>query len=193
MNRRLVLKAAVAMVALVGVTGHTPYRQWQVYRRRHLLILTSKSEAPSYPLGKQVAEILALYLPASKAGVARAPNSERIASLIGSKQMDVALLERTAAAALLEGEAPFEQPLPLRALVGLGDYLLVCREDFPADHAYLLTRTLSMHRDLLSVPVTPAVGGEGRADARVPTHAGAFSYYAGHPPPAADVETLVAE
>ncbi|MFQ5898542.1 MAG: hypothetical protein ACE5JN_09870 [Candidatus Methylomirabilia bacterium] len=185
MTRGAFLKLALAGAAWTFGTGHTPYRQWVVYRKRHLLILTSRTDGPSYPLGKRVAEILATHLPASKARVSRAPYTERIASLISTKQMDVALLSRDDAAALLEGRPPFADygPVPLRVIIGLGNYLLVCRDDFPAPHAYLVARTLSAHRAEVPVPVFPDPPGAKEPDATVPTHPGALAYFEGRPLP----------
>ena len=185
MNRRAFLGAALALGALTVGSGHTPYRQWKVYRQRHLLILTSRTDAPSFALGKRVAEVLATYLPSSKARVARAPFTRRIASLISSRQVEVAILARDDAAALLAGRAPFADfdPVPLRTLVGLGTRLLVCRDDFPDRHAYLVAATLSRNRDRLPVAVSPGEDRPGEPDATVPMHPGARAFFAGRPPP----------
>lgn len=195
MNRRALLKSALILAALAFGSGHAPYGQWAVYRKRHLLILTSKTDAASYPLGKRVAKVLATHLPASKARVTRAPYTARIASLISSKQMEVAILARDDAAALLEGRAPFAEydPVPLRAIIGLGGYLLVCRDDFPARHAYLVAEALSINRDQLDVAVSPGAKGMAEPDAAVPTHPGAQAYYEGRPPPKDGVEGNDAE
>ena len=174
-RRRLLHAALVGALGLVS-SGHTPYRQWMVYRQRHLLILTDRSDPPSYPLGKQVAAVLATHLPASKARVTRAPHTERIASLISSKQLDVALMSPPDAVALAAGLPPFEAygPVALRMLLSLDGYLLVCRDDFPARHAYAVTRTLDEHREEL--PQVSAAGAELPA---VPLHPGALSYFEG--------------
>ncbi|MFQ5954767.1 MAG: hypothetical protein ACE5JZ_06875 [Kiloniellales bacterium] len=183
MNRRAFLGSALILGAAVLASGHTPYRQWTVYRQRHLLILTSRTDAPSFPLGKRVAEVLAAHLPSSKARVTRAPYTRRIASLIATKQMDVAILARDDAASLFTGRGPFAEygPVPLRTLIGLGDYLLVCRDDFPARHAYLVAATLSRNRDRL--PVAVSAGEDSPPDATVPTHPGAQAFFEGRSPP----------
>jgi TRAP-type uncharacterized transport system substrate-binding protein len=185
MTRREFLGSVLVVTALVFGSGHAPYPQWAVYRRKHLLILTDKTDPPSYKLGKRVAEVLATHLPASEARVTRAPFTRRIASLISTKQMDVAILSRDNAAALMEGRAPFAEfsPVALRALAGLGDYLLVCRDDFRALHAYLVARTLAENRAEIGVAFTPARPGALDPDSRVPTHPGARAFYAGLPPP----------
>jgi hypothetical protein len=165
-------------------SGHTPYRQWMVYRQRHLLILTDRSDPPSYPLGKQIAAVLAARLPASKARVTRAPHTERIASLISSKQLDVALMSPPDATALAAGLPPFEAygPVALRTLVVLDGYLLICRNDFPARHAYAVTSTLDRHRDEL-----PPIATDAEASPPIPLHPGALAYFEGASPPAETV------
>ena len=178
MKRRQFLHAGLIGVLGFVSSGHTPYRQWMVYRQRHLLILTDRSDPPSYPLGKRVAAVLATHLPASKARVTRAPHTERIASLISSKQLDVALMTPPTAVALAAGLPPFEAygPVALRTLIALDGYLLVCRDDFPARHAYVVTRTLDLHRDEL-----PQVAAAGAAPLAIPLHPGANAYFEGAP------------
>jgi TRAP-type uncharacterized transport system substrate-binding protein len=176
---------ALASMIWTFSTGHTPYRQWGVYRQRHLVVVTSRTDGSSYELGKRVAEILATHLPTSKARVTRAPSLERIGSLISTKQLDVALLSRNHAAAMRHGLPPFVEygPLPLRTIIGLGDYLLVCRDDFPARHAYLVARTLSTYREKLPVPILTGTQTVGELIAEVPMHPGARAYFAGDPLP----------
>ena len=186
MNRRRFLKAALVFGAAAVGSGHTPYRQWTVYRKRYLLILTSKTDVASYPLGKRVAEILATHLPSSKARVSRAPYTGRIASLISSKQIEMAILSRADAATLLAGRGRFAEhgAVPLRTIIGLGDYLLVCRDDFPALHAYLVAETLAKNYRELGIAVSPGEHGPADPDPTVPTHPGALAYFEGHAPPA---------
>ena len=72
--------------------GHTPYRQWKLYRQTHLLIFTTRDDPGSDELGERIAACLSTALPDSRARVARAPHAPRIASLITSSQADVAVL-----------------------------------------------------------------------------------------------------
>ena len=183
MRRRKFIGLAVigAATALAPATtwAHTPYRQWSVYRKRHLVILTSRADPLGVTLGRRVAEVLAEHLPASKARLSRGPHAERIASLISSKQMDVAILKRADAAALMAGRPPFADygPLALRAIVTLGDHLLISRDDFPDRHAYVVALTLVANAKLLPVPAVVGDGGP------VPAHPGALAYAEGRPEP----------
>lgn len=146
-SRRAALGLLAALFAGRLAHAHTPYQQWVVYRKKHLLIGTDKSVAGSYELGKQLVAVLADKLPASRARVARAPNSIRVASLLATRQFEVALLPRDQAVALSTGARPFGDygPLDLRTLFESDRFLLVCLEDFPDQHAFLVTSTLAQH------------------------------------------------
>jgi TRAP-type uncharacterized transport system substrate-binding protein len=184
MDRRRFIAVGVQAVlyGLVARTtaAHTPYRQWLVYRQRHLLVLTSKADSRSFALGKAVAETLADHLPESRARASRASDGARLASLLSTKQMDLAVMNQADAAALLEGRGAFSAygPLPLRALYAFDDYLLVCRDDFPAAHAFLVVQALDRNRAALPaanprVPEAPT--------GAVPLHAGVAAYLDGRP------------
>ena len=183
-RRDFLLKAATGAAAIL-FCGHAPYGQWGVYRRRYLLILTSRADPPSFELGKRLAETLADRLPSSKAQVSRAPNNERIASLISSRQMDVALMRRDDAAALLQGRPPFagHGPVKLFTIVGIGEFLLTCRDDFAARHAWLIAEAFDKSRDVLAESLLPRAATSEPPDARIPLHPGALDYFRGAPMP----------
>jgi hypothetical protein len=189
LSRRSTLRLALlgAMSLLAG--GHAPYGQWGVYRKRYLLILTTRADPTSFELGRRIAAVLAEQLPESRARVSRAPHKERIARLISSKQMDVALMHRNDAADLRVGASPFADygRVPLHTIVALGDYRLVCRHDFSARHAWLIADALSKHHHH-SFGDSIRVSGEA-PDARVPLHSGAQAYFSGRTLPAPEPET----
>ncbi len=178
------LRAGLLGALGVALGAHTPYRQWKVYRRRHLLIVASKTDPEAYETGTALAAALAEHLPESKARPSRAPSLERVASLIATKQMNVAVLTRAQAAALMNGRAAFHKgaPVALRALYATAAHLLVCRADFPAAHAYLVVQTLDRQRAAL-----PLAGARvpDPAQSPVPVHEGALAYLDGRPLPGA--------
>lgn len=180
MQRRRFLVGVLGGLMGVLCMGHTPFRQWVVYRKRHLIILTSKTDGAAYELGKRLAAVLAHELPASKARVTRAPYMERIGSLLSTQQLDVALLSGPMAVALRQGQPPFVDygPLSLRRMVTLGSYVLVCRDDFPDRHAYLVAQALDDHRKELSPP-----SNTGDHVETIPLHPGALAFINGHPIP----------
>lgn len=181
MKRRSIIKTALLAGIWLAGSGHTPYRQWAVYRKKHLLILTDKTRPGSYELGRQLSEILAEHLPESKARVTRAPYLQRIASLISTQQLDVALLNRSEAIALAEGMAPFADfdPLSVRVLAESNGFVLICRDDFPDAHAYLVSKTLLEHASAtlqLQIP-------EHKQLQPLQLHAGTSAYRQGLPLP----------
>lgn len=147
MNRRHVIKTAAALGVWWLTSGHTPYRQWAVYRKKHLLIGANKADPPTYALGKKLAALFAAELPESQARVARAPHAWRLASLITTDQIELILLSDGDVRSLRDGKDGFEAfgKTALRSLFRFGGYWLVCRPDFPEDHASLLARTLAQH------------------------------------------------
>jgi TRAP-type uncharacterized transport system substrate-binding protein len=189
-GRRALLRGVLLGAACIVTGAHTPYRQWQVYRQKHLTIGTSRADAPSYPLGRRIVEVLATYLPDSRARVTRGPDPWRLASLLTSGQLEVVVLGQRDVAALRAGRAPFEAfgPTELRALFTFGDYLLVCRPDFPARHAYQVALTLTEHAAEIpdAWPADPHIG-------LVPIHPGALAYAMGEPEPLAAAGPAAAE
>jgi hypothetical protein len=183
LSRRSTLRLVlIGMIALLA-RGHAPYGQWGVYRKRYLLILTTRDDPTSYELGTQIAGVVADRLPESMARVSRAPHTERVASLMSSKQMDLAVMRRDDAENLRAGAPPFAEygPLALHTIIALGEYRLVCRDDFPGRHAWLIAEALSNHSH--STHVTSEA-----ADVRLPLHPAAKAYFSGRPLPAQEPE-----
>lgn len=171
----------MALTAWLAASAHTPYQQWVVYRRRVLLIGSSRDDPAGYELGRQVAETLAKELPESRSRASRAPTAERLASLIATDQMDVAVLPWSDGVALVEGSPPYAGigPVALTALYGLGDHVLVGRADFPASHAYLVSGILDR--------VLGSASGDGlrmeKWGGTLPLHSGTRDYAMGRPIP----------
>lgn len=182
MRRRGFVRMAAAGAAWVVLGGHTPYRQWQVYRQKHLLIGSCRADPPSYTLAREIVQTLEMWLPESSPRASRAPDQRRLASLLSSGQLQVTVMRHRDVADMAAGRAMFEAtgPVPSRRLFSLGEHLLVCRPDFPDHHAWLVAATLSDHGELLSVgaPARPELGP-------VPVHPGALAHAAGQPYPAA--------
>ena len=110
----------------------------------------------------------------------RGPDPWRLASLLTTRQLEVALLSSADVAALRDGRAPFAAfgPTDLNALFAFRDYLLVCRPDFPAHHAYQVVQTLSEN----ATRIAGAMSVDASASP-VAIHAGARAYALGEPMP----------
>lgn len=180
MNRREFLWVPVLLASWQTAGAHTPYRQWVVYRKKHLLIGAHRVDPTTYDLAKMLASVLAHSLPKSKSRVARAPTAQRLASLIGTDQLDVAVLDPADAIAMLNGSGQFEPygPISIRQLARIGGRLLVAHERLPARHAWLIAATLDQTRtiDMRRLDLDPDIDW----------HSGALSYLRGQPQPGSD-------
>ncbi len=183
MNRRQALRLAVAPAAALLVGGHTPYGQWVVYRKKHLLIGCHKADPETYVLAKQVVALLGTHLPAAKSRVARAPDAGRLASLLGTGQLEIATLGPADAAQMAQGSGRFRAygAIALRLLTPVGERLLVARADFPARHAWLVTGALA------GTELAPGRPGDQMADQMgdpgIPWHPGSLGFLDGRPEP----------
>ena len=183
MSRRRMLRVMAAAGLWLGLTAHSPYRQWDVHRKTRLVVLVSAAEPPSVALGGMLASIYAKRLPESRAVMARARDTNDLVRLMASKQLDVALLHERDAYAAAAGEAPYaDSGAPrLRALAVLGDYVFVCRDDLPVASAYMLTEALAERwRDVDPALVRAAAGPRPPARLALPIHPGALDYYRDH-------------
>ncbi len=154
MNRRDVLWVPLALAFSQGAWAHTPYGQWVVYRKKHLLIGSHRADPATYAEAKRLAAVLAEHLPKSRSRVARAPTAGRLASLLGTDQLDVAVLSRDDAMAMRSGEGKFAPygTIPLALLANLEAHVLVAHERFPERHAWLVSKTLRETVDVSGPP-----------------------------------------
>jgi TRAP-type uncharacterized transport system substrate-binding protein len=178
--RRAVMKLAMAAIAAVAVGGHTPYGQWTVYRQRNLFIVASRTDGAALALARALVAGLAEELPESRARVTRATDPVRIASLLATGQLDVAVVSREEAAKMLAGSGDFSVvgPVPLRSLADLGTNLVVTVDGLKPRHAYLLALAIDHLR-----PALPVAAAALDAPAALPMHPGAAAYYDGLPTP----------
>lgn len=180
MNRRRLLRLGAAASMVMLLSGHTPYGQWVVYRKKHLLIGCHREDPETYRLAKRIEETLAEHLPAAKARVARAPHAGRLASLLGTDQLEMAVVGRSDAQAMLQGSGRFSPygPVALLLLMPLRGRLLVARADFPKRHAWLVAGALAG---------TALTSTSSRlSDPPIPWHPGSRAVFEGGPEPAGD-------
>lgn len=177
MIRRRLFSVGGLAAAAFFVGGHTPYNQWVIYRKKHLLIGSHKGDPRGYALAKATVAALDRHLPAAKARVARAPHAGRLASLLATDQLETAILTESEAVAMrdgVDGFAPYGR-VDLRTLMPVGDRLLVVRADFPQRHAWLVAEALN-HTDLARLP-------DRTSRARPAWHAGSLAFFDGRPLP----------
>ena len=176
MNRRTLI-AGLVCLAGTRAAAHTPYGQWVVYRKKHLLIGAHRAEPATYELAQQLVGVLAKHLPKAKSRIARAPTAGRLASLIGTDQLDVAVLNQADAVGMLNGKGEFSAygRIALRVLARLETHLLVAHERFPARHAWLVAAALHAGG--------AAKEADQSADGAIPWHPGSLAHLEGKPQP----------
>ena len=74
------------------LTGHSPYRQWEVYRKVRLIVVVNAEDEASVRLGQAIAGLLAKHLPDSRAMMSRARDLNDLVRLVATKQLDAALM-----------------------------------------------------------------------------------------------------
>lgn len=153
MNKRSFLKHGVALAAaaclpLLTTSGpaqaHTPYRQWDIFRKRYLQVLTSRSDLDGDAIGDDWVALLHDRLPLSRAMVSRARDMNRVASLLKTDQAKLAVLSHADARDMFQARPPFEdfRPMPLQVMLDNGSHVLVARDDLPLHHGYAIVITL---------------------------------------------------
>jgi hypothetical protein len=183
-SRRGLVKGASAAGVVLMAGGHTPYGQWTVYRRRNLFIVASRTDEQAVALARSLAEGLAREVPESHARMTRATDPVRVASLLATGQLDVAVVSRDDAAAMLAGTGEYRAvgPAPLRRLASLGVHVMVAVESFRPRHAYILASAVDHLRSELPLPA-PTQDDEPPL---LTDHAGAVAYRSGDALPPAD-------
>jgi TRAP-type uncharacterized transport system substrate-binding protein len=116
---------------------------------------------------------LARELPESHARITRASDTVRIASLLATGQLDVAIISRDEAANMHAGSGAFKEigPIPLRLLAELSGHFLVAIESFR--HAFLLAEAIEHLRSSLSLAAAKSL------PLPIPEHPGAAAYRGG--------------
>lgn len=174
----LVVLGCVALV----LQGHTPYKQWKVYRADRLMVVATALEPEAFPLAKAVVNHLRQTIPKARPEATRAPTLRHVGRLILSRQIEVAVVTGQQARMLFRGEddSSREGPVPLRILAFLsGGYVLVTHEKFNKDNAALLVVGLFGEQGSakLSRKYKTIAGIRKRAgELSVPVHAGTLEY-----------------
>ena len=102
-------KIVIFFLIYILLSAHSPWGQYLAYREQHLLIMSTREDAPTYPYSKILVEVLEEVLPEASARPARARTFKRVQSLFSTNQMPLVLLSKKNAIALINGEGPFKQ------------------------------------------------------------------------------------
>jgi hypothetical protein len=182
MNRRRIMQAALAVAGAVLLSGHSPYKQWYVYRGKHLVVVASATDAEASRLADALAAQLVAEIPQTQAVPAEARSTRDVVQLLRTRQLPIGILDSESAGAAYAGSGPFEieGPLALRTMAEFEDYLLVVLEDFPEDKAVeIAAAAAGLPRSQWPAPrrQTSSVA------AFIPLHPGAITFRQGHEPP----------
>jgi hypothetical protein len=176
-TRRLFLRSLLAGVLAsplaATVLAHTPYRQWKVLRQRFLLVHSSRTDPVTDDIAEELVAILDQVLPEANAMVARAPDQQRIASLMTTGQAVLSVMRADQAEALYQSRGAFRdyEGEQLRWLVTIGDYRLVTVNSLRRHHAWLVTAALTENGAELGVRMPGSSGGGS-----LPAHDGAVAF-----------------
>jgi len=175
------MAATVTAAASSVAEAHSPYSQWIVYRKKHLLIGCHRGDQITYSLAQQTVARLDEHLPDARSRVARAPGPGRLASLLGTDQLYLAVLGYPDAIAMRTGSGSFKPygQVPLQSLQALStEHVLVAHESFPLHHAWLVSEAISA--------VDAMADSKAGVVENLPQHPGAELHARGEPNPGHD-------
>ena len=175
LNRRFFIKFVIFPISLVTM-GHAPWGQWQVYRMRHMLLLSVIEDEKSYPFSKQIIESLEKTLPEARARPARARGYRRVYNLLSTDQMPLAVLSKDIAVSLLYGTGVFSDfsPVSMNIVYDFGEMVLIARPKMPDSHTWRIADAL-----IRSEKFVPSIN-----NTEIPLHNGAKIRFMNMPIPA---------
>ena len=121
-------------------------------------------DEPTYPYSRKLVEAINQVIPNAKARSARAKNFKRVHNLFKTKQMQLVLLSKSNANALIEGSGPFLGYGPIEAsiLYAFGDLFLLVQNDFPDSNVWVLADAFKkIHNHLPDALTTEEFSSEG--------------------------------
>ena len=136
------LRLAFIFFIYILLVGHSPWGQYHAYRQQHLLIMSTREDAPTYPFSKILIEVINQALPEASARPARARTFKRVQSLISTGQIPLVLLSKKNARAFINGTGPFRKFGKTKSFIiyNFGDLILLSESNFPNRHAWQLTK-----------------------------------------------------
>jgi TRAP transporter TAXI family solute receptor len=123
-GRRVLLRLP-ALAGWVLLSGHAPYRRWEVHRKQRLVIAANGADRTALRLGEGVVRTLVSHWPESRALLATARNTLDVIRLLRSGQLEVAVLAADEALGATVGSPDYGGvKVELRALAVLEPALL---------------------------------------------------------------------
>ena len=87
-------KILIYFILFIFCSAHSPWSSYLNYRAKHLLIMSVKTDAPTYPFSELLIKYINKELPEAQSKPARAKDFERVQSLFSTNQMPLVLLSK---------------------------------------------------------------------------------------------------
>lgn len=158
-------------MALTLLSGHSPFRQWYVYREHHLIVAAAAADRVAGDLADAISARLRERLPETQSVPVDASDNHELISLLRSHQLKLVILDRRASRAALDGTGEFAPygSTPVRLIYLSKDYVLVGLDDLPDALAAHVAEALLAPGLIVPVSESPA----RNLEAPIPLHAGA--------------------
>ena len=137
-------KLFVIAISLL-ISGHAPWGQHEVYRQMHMLLMCSKNDNGAFEFTKNIANIFDIYLPEAKAKVARARDGERLANLLITNQIPLAIVSNYFLVNLQKSDLSTYKKLlkTSNTIYTFKKMSLISNNDFPDEHVTYIAEALS--------------------------------------------------
>lgn len=141
MLRRAFLAAIPTFLLPAIAMAHSPWGQYAVYRQKHLLVLSTRDDAESYPYSKILVDAINRTAPEADARPARAINLDRAYNLLRTDQFQFALLSTINVEAMRSATGLFrgKSPVDLKTIYKFENLEFVVRADFPDNLVAIVT------------------------------------------------------
>ena len=143
-NNKKILNIIIYFFIYLIFSAHSPWGQYLAYREQHLLIMSTREDAPTYPYSKILVDVINKQLPEASARAARARTFRRVQGLFSTNQMPLLLLSKKNAKALIKGKGVFKKfgAADAKIIYYFDDLVLLAQPSFPDKFAWLLTNAI---------------------------------------------------
>ncbi|MEO6022652.1 MAG: hypothetical protein ABIP64_05975 [Burkholderiales bacterium] len=172
MNRRSLLFASAGGAWLL-LTGHSPYRRFQIYRKTRLIVMAANEDKRAAIIADGLAEFFAKAWTESQSISGRAQTAPDLVQLLVTNQLEVGVLSKKEARAAREGKNRFSRsgPQALCVLAIFGDHVLITREDLLEPIAVKILEPMTKQWQLVKAEVSQSARGPFAGEATgLPLH-----------------------
>ncbi len=138
--------------------AHSPWGQYAVYRKKHLLVLSTRDDADSYSYSKLLVDAINKSAPEASARPARAINLERAYNLLRTDQFQFALLSRANIQSMRAATGTFagRPSVDLKTIYQFDHLEFAVVADFPDELVAIVTDAVLSHIATLPGALPPA-------------------------------------